>query len=143
MKTKKYIIAPVLFLIILIIWILNIIIFKHIGRIQTSIKTPNRQESYSPESLPSYNYVFRNIDRDPFNAWVPDTSVKEPVMPVLKLRGVVMSKNGALALIELSDGYVYTMRIGETYKGITIKQITPKGVISVFRDRIDTLHTWE
>lgn len=130
---------------ILIIWYLN---FQFIQKIQAKgkeIKTSYRETISRFDSLPKYDFIFKDIKNDPFNISVniTDTIAKAPTMPMFNLKGVVITKGGALALMELADGNVYTLKKGETYLGVKIKDITSKDVTIEFRGKKETLRIWE
>ena len=97
---------------------------------------------FLPESLSQSDFKFKPLKRDPFNVTV-DTGPKEPQMPQLSLRGIIIAKDGALALMELPDGNVYPMRKGEKYLGVKITKITSKEVTVDFRGKKETFTVWE
>lgn len=126
---------------IIIIWYFNLHFIKKIRSQKIEIQTPQRNVLFSPDSLPRFDFVYKNVKRDPFYVII-DTVAKEPA-PRFSLRGIVLSKQGALAVIEMPDGNVYTMKKGDKYMGVKIKKITPKTVILDIRGREQVLNVWE
>lgn len=140
MKVKEILTSLVLFTLIVVIWYYNIKLVKNIPAHQSKSEIP----SFNPteiDSLPKFNFVYKDVKRDPFNV-VFDTTRKEPVKPLFTLKGVVLSQNGSSALIEVF-GQTYLMRKGETYLGMKIKEITPKDVVIEFRGKKEILRLWE
>lgn len=142
MRIKKFFIIPVLIVLVTTIWVINA---KFLSKITGGTSRPDvaRHETpFSAESLITPDFKFTPLKRDPFNIII-DTTPKEPVMPKFSLRGVVISEEGSLALMELTDGNVYTMKQGQKYLGVSIKKITPKQVIAEFRGRKVTFEVWQ
>ena len=142
MKTRKAFVIPVLIAVVAITWLINA---KFITSIRNKASEPTLVESelpFSAESLTISDFRFTPIKRDPFNV-VIDTGPREPVMPKFSLRGVIITKDGSLALMELADGNVYTMKQGQKYLGVAIKKITPKQVVAEFRGRKITFEVWQ
>lgn len=141
-KKAKALLIPILIFVLAIIWFFNV---RFITKIKTHMPESTDVQSvsaFSAESLAVSDFKFKPLKRDPFNIII-DTGPKEPVMPKLSLKGVVLTEDGALALMELADGNVYTMKQGEKYLGVTIKKITPKQVIVEFRGRKVTFEVWQ
>lgn len=137
MKIKKLIIIFFLIVIVALVWIFNLKFISRIKSQRAEMKPIISTSLFSAESLEKSDFKFSPIKRDPFNIIV-DTGPKEPVMPLFSLKGVVITDNGALALMELSDGNVYPMKQGEKYLGVKIKKITSKQVTAEFRGRKTT-----
>jgi type II secretory pathway component PulC len=142
MKIKKFYILLSLIIFVIIIWIFNI---RYISNITTHTNEPQPKTStsfFSPESILNSGFKFKPLKNDPFNV-VVDTGPEEPQMPTLSLKGLVLARDGALALMELPDGNVYPMKQGEKYLGVKIKKITPKEVIVEFRGKKEIFTVWE
>jgi type II secretory pathway component PulC len=142
MKAKKALIIPVLIVLMAIIWIVNARFLSNITRETPKPVIVEHELPFTAESLATPDFKFTPLKRDPFNVII-DTTPKEPVMPKFSLRGVVINKKGSLALMELSDGNVYTMKQGQKYLGVLIKEITPKQVIAEFRGHKVTFEVWQ
>jgi hypothetical protein len=142
MKRRKIGIILVLTIVMVIIWFFNAGQIASIKKHESTVNPKSHDFLFSPESIHTPNFTFTPLNRDPFNV-VIDTMPKEPIMPQLSLRGVILAKDGALALMELSDGNVYPMKKGETYLGVKINKITPKEVVVVFRGKKTTFTVWE
>lgn len=145
MKINRFLIVIFLLIIIVIVWYLN---FHFIGKIrsQTVNAGTSPQENHSViDSLPKFDFEYTDLPRDPFRIPADTTpSIRTTYSPPkLSLRGVVLAKDGAIALIELSDGRVYTMKQGDKYLGAKIKKITPRSVVIDFHGREQTLNVWE
>jgi|GEM_PF-3352312 len=140
MKPKSLLIIILLLIITFVIWYAN---FKRLKEIVDKDRKyeATQHDSFYSESLPQYNFIYKDIQRDPFNI-VPDTIIKEPSRPSFILKGVVLSENKASALIEFS-GETYLIKKGETYFGIKIKEITPKKVTIEFRGKEEVLYVLE
>lgn len=145
MKKKKILIVIFLIVLMVIVWYINLHFIKKIQPQNAMITTPHRDVSSIVDSLPTFNFEYTDLPRDPFRIPV-DTSSTAPrtyTPPKLSLRGVVLAKDGAIALIELSDGRVYTMKQGDKYMGVKVKKITPKSVVIDYYGREQTLNVWE
>jgi hypothetical protein len=141
---KKIIIIPGLAIITTVIWLVNI-------NLLASIRSKGEDSSGQPDSLPSFDenlqtarevVSFKPVSRDPFNV-VIDTAAREPAMPKLSLRGVVLTNKGAIALMELPDGSTSTMKKGDSYRGVRIEDITPREVIAYFGKHKFVFSIWK
>jgi type II secretory pathway component PulC len=142
MKIKRiYILLP-LIIFVIIIWIFNINYISNITTRTNEIQPKPSTSFFSAESISKSGFKFKPLKKDPFNV-VVDTGPKEPQIPVLTLKGVVLARDGALALMELPDGNVYPMKQGEKYLGVKIKKVTPKEVIVEFRGKKEIFTVWE
>ena len=142
MRLKKLLIIPILIVLVTIIWVINAKFLSRITGGTQKTDIVEHETPFSAESLATSDFKFTPLKRDPFNIII-DTLPKEPLMPKFSLRGVVISEEGSLALMELTDGNVYTMKQGQKYLGVTIKKITPKQVITEFRGRKITFEVWQ
>jgi hypothetical protein len=131
MKRKRLLMLLPLVGIIAIIWSLN---FNNLGIIckhSDDVRSLSIDSLVSSDSLYGDHFVFENLDHDPF-ALLPDTMPEEPIMPTLSLKGIVLARGDALALMELPDGNVRPLRKGEEYLGVWIREITAKHVTVIF-----------
>lgn len=119
------------------IWTINFIFLRDIQTSAGPLNFVDIPQYSADESLTVEKFIFKPLKRDPFNV-VVDTVPYIP-MPRCILRGVVITDDGAVALMELSDNNIYPMKKGDVYKGIKIKNITSEKVILQFRGRSDTL----
>jgi len=144
MNSTKVIIIMILLMVIVIVWYFNVHFIRSIQSQQTKLETPDRETFFASESLPKFDFVYKNVKRDPFRVIVETVAkTTEPIPPRFYLRGVVLAKDGAIALIEMPNGNVYTMKKGEEYMGAKIKKITPKSVVLNFRGHEIILNVWE
>ena len=129
----------VLTVLVVLVWTFNVRLLKKLpakinaGAIQT------KPILFPTDSLIRDDFVYKDLSRDPFNAVLRDTINKEPVMPAFTLAGVVLARTGSLALMQLADGNVYTMKKGEKCLGVTVKEITSRQVTIEFRGRQEIL----
>lgn len=145
MNTKKVVVIVILLVLIGSVWYFSIPFIRDIySQQQIVVNPPHRESFFTFESLPKFNFVYKNIQRDPFYA-VAETVVKVSESTPLRyyLRGIVFAKEGAIALIEMPDGNVYTMKRGEEYMGAKIKKITQKSVVLKIRGHEIILNVWE
>jgi type II secretory pathway component PulC len=136
-KKKHLLLIPSLVIMVAAIWTINVILLRNINTGAGSSNPDDTSRFSAAESLAVTHFIFRPLKRDPFNI-VVDTVPHVP-MPRCILRGVVMTGDGAVALMELSDANIYPMKKGDVYKGVKIKNITPDWVILQFRGRTDTV----
>lgn len=141
MKAKKGLIIFILLALILSIWYYNWQAIKKIPGSNMVTEMPHNNVLIV-ESLPEIDFVYKDIKYDPFNLFI-DTTLREPTKPILCLKGIVIAKGEALALMELSGNETYLMKKGETYLGVKIKEITPKYVTIEFRGKKEVLKIWE
>ena len=140
MKNNRLIFIIGLILLIVLVWYIN---YRLIRKIPKSIPINTVYTSHKPvvfDSLMKNDYVYKDLTRDPFNVVNRDTISKEPVMPLFSLAGVVLTHDGSLALMQLRDGNVYTMKKDEKYLGVTIKEITPRQVTIEYRGKKEVLN---
>ncbi len=142
MKVSKIAILISAIVVVIVIWFFNIRFIRIISSMKGRIEPVQDTSLFTVEAPAKSNFEFKPIKRDPFNV-VIDTGPKEAAMPAFSLQGVVLTNDGALALMELANGNVYTMKQGEEYLGVKIKKITPKEVIVEFRGRKVTFGIWE
>ncbi len=141
MKARRFVIILPVIIIIIIIWLFNL---KFISQIRTQTEglgAPPEISLFTLDSIKKADYKFVPLKNDPFNVLV-DTSSPKPA-PQLLLRGVVVTDQGSLALMELPDGNVYPMKRGEKYLGVEIRKITPREVTIVYRGKKEILSIWE
>lgn len=144
MNSKKGIVIVILLMVIVVVWYFNVHFIRGIQSQQTKLETPDREPFFASESLPRFDFVYKNVQRDPFHVIVKTVAkTTEPIPPRFYLRGVVLAKDGAIALIEMPDGNVYTMKKGDEYMGAKIKKITPKSVVLNVRGHEIILNVWE
>jgi hypothetical protein len=134
MKSKRPVILAVLFCLAVVIWFINVKFIMNVRQQKDELTIHLNTPGFTIDSTGTSQYIFKPVKRDPFNVIV-DTGPKEPVMPQLFLRGVVVTEGGAVALMELSDGNVYPMKQGDTYQGVQIKKITSKTVTITYRGK--------
>ncbi len=140
MKPKKLLMIIPLLIITSVIWYANIKRLKEISNRNQGYELNCHIDFYF-DSLPQYNFVYKDIQRDPFNT-IPDTNKEEPTRPSFILKGVVLSGDKASALVEFS-GETYLIKNGETYLGVKIKEITSKSVTIEFRGKEETIYILE
>jgi len=142
MKASKFIIVLILIVVVFILWYFNLMFLSRIKTRNVEMKPIKRPAFFSPESIKTAEFKFMPLKTDPFNVTV-DTAPKEPGMPRLSLRGIVIARDGALALMELPDRNVYPMKKGQKYLGVQILKITPKEVTVRFRGEKETFTVLE
>jgi len=140
MKLRRLLIIIPILIITSVIWYMNLRRLKEITYKDQGYEITKSAYFYS-ESLPGYNFIYKDIQRDPFNT-IPDTITKEPSRPIFILKGVVLCADKASALIEFS-GETYLIKKGEAYLGVKIKEITPKSVTIEFRGKEEALYILE
>ena len=144
MNTKKVMVIVILLMVIVAVWYFNVHFIRNIHSQRVEVNTPRRETFFASESLPRFDFVYKDVQRDPFRVIVETVAkTTEPIPPRFYLRGVVLAKDGAIALIELPDGNVYTMKKGDEYMGAKIKKITPKSVVLSIRGHEIILNVWE
>lgn len=141
---KKVVLIPLLAAAVTAVWVFNISLLAGIGsQVQKNPAEDDMNIVYWDTSHAESNEVsFKPVKRDPFNVFV-DTTPREPPMPKLSLRGVVLTSKGALALMELPDGSISTMKKGDTYGGVTIEDITAREVVTRFRSKQFIFAIWK
>lgn len=140
MRIKKSLTTLILIIVILVIWIYNLLLVKNLP-VQPEQSANKTFDSKYIDSLPLFNFEYKDIKRDPFNV-ILDTTPKETVKPVFTLKGVVLSQGESSALMEIFNE-TYLLRKNETCVGIKIKEITPKSVTIEFRGKEEILKLWE
>jgi type II secretory pathway component PulC len=140
MKLEKLLMIIPLLIITSVIWYTNIRRLKEIADKDQGYEITERVDFYS-DSLPGYNFIYKDIQRDPFNV-IPDTNTEEPTRPSFILKGIVLCEDKASALMEFT-GETYLVKKGETYLGVKVKEITPKSVTIEFRGKEETLYILE
>jgi hypothetical protein len=134
MKHRKSIFFVPLIVAVVIIWVFNASYIKRIQKYSSDAEAVSVSSILSSDSISSEHFEFRPLKHDPFNI-VPDTIPEEPIMPALALKGIVMTGDGALVLIQLPDGNVRPMKRGDEYLGVIIKKIAPEEVTVVFNGK--------
>ena len=142
MKILRVLAVPVLIVLVVIIWSINTHFLSSIRSNKSKTTSVTKELSLFADSSIVSDFKFTPIKRDPFNV-VIDTTPKEPAMPKFSLRGVIITEDGSLALMQLNDGNVYTMKQGQKYLGVSVKKITSKQVIAEFRGRKVTFDVWQ
>ena len=137
MKKKHFLFIVFLIFAVVVVWTVNFVLLRNIHTGKDMSDPEEISHVSSSESLTVETFTFTPLKRDPFNV-VVDTVPQIP-MPRCVLRGVVLTGDGAVALMELSDSKIYPMKKGDVYKGVKIKTISQDQVILQFRGRTDTL----
>lgn len=131
MKIKKPMFLFLLPVAVILIWLFNLSRLVQIHEQNSKSDSLSIAALLSSDSAKRDYFDFTPLMNNPFNV-VPKTINKEPVMPTLTLKGIVVTNNGALALMESANGNVHPLRRGEEFQGVKVMRITAKEVTVVF-----------
>lgn len=130
---KRFLVI-LLVVLVLVVWAIN-------GRLLRAIiaaprPAPQHAASARIDSvrLDMANFVYKPLGYDPFYSLQPaDTLSRQRTIPKLKLRGIVMTRKGNLALLETEANEIFDLKEGEEVKGLKLEKITATSVVLAYR----------
>lgn len=129
----KKVLIIFLVLLALVVWLINARLLKGIINVKPVEQNMTKENQTDKTLIKQDNFVYKPLGYDPFFSFQPpDTSRQKNLMPSLKLRGIVITKKGKLALLETEAKEIFNLKEGEELKGLKLKKITSKSIVLQF-----------